>query len=290
MCNACSHERDRATIILNAKREKRELPPLDTCGFCRTSAINFDEQKSLEKRPASGDPLAMYNLAKDYIDRSDEMPGETLDPLILLQRSADLGCADAYEALGKAYAFGGLDVYDRDKGRDYLEEAVKRGSIRARFHLGIYWTKSGHCKTAVRHFRLAAAAGFDDAVQELWKCFHKGKLSKPDLEEALREHQQASDEMKSEERERYRALENALDGDDQILTKFYSSYYQGELSSKELNRALEAYRSNSSEVDLGVVRMLQPIFAPLVGNASEQDLKKFLEVHRAKMRTRKRRG
>ena len=162
--------------------------------------------------------------------------------------------------------------------------------IPARFHLGVYWTKSGHCKTAVRHFRLAAAAGFDDAVQELWKCFHKGKLSKPDLEEALREHQQASDEMKSEERERYRALENALDGDDQILTKFYSSYYQGELSSKELNRALEAYKSNSSEVDLGVVRMLQPIFAPLVGNASEQDLKKFLEVHRAKMRTRKRRG
>jgi len=90
---------------------------------------------------------------------------------------------------------------------------------------------------------LAAAAGFDNATKCLWYCFNQNALSKTDLLKVLRDHKAASDEMKSEIRERYDACIIALDGDDSLLDDIYGSYYRGDLKVKELNAALKAHRA-----------------------------------------------
>lgn len=117
------------------------------------------------------------------------------------------------------------------------------GCVQARLNLAIYWEETDF-NMSIRHCRLAAAAGFDKAVEKLWEYFYTGKVTKVELETSLRDHQRACDEVKSEERERYAAYKNAAIGDDKILRRLCSSYYCGKIKAKELNAALKEHRSN----------------------------------------------
>ena len=53
---------------------------------------------------------------------------------------------------------------------------------------------------AMKHFIIAANLGYDDALEEVKKGFMKGCVSKEEYEAALRGHQAAVDETKSEQR------------------------------------------------------------------------------------------
>ena len=96
--------------------------------------------------------------------------------------------------------------------------------------------------SGIRHWKLAAEAGDEDAVKCLWMYFSKGKLSKADLENTLRVHKDAIDEMNSEDRERLIAKDQADDGDE-VLAGIYHSYYDGEIKAKELTKMLKAYHN-----------------------------------------------
>ena len=78
-------------------------------------------------------------------------------------------------------------------------------------------------------------------MKRLWNCFSKGKLSKPDLLKSLRAHKPVSDEMKSVERERYDAFQEAKARNDGLLKRVYASYYDGFINAKELKKSLKAH-------------------------------------------------
>ena len=101
----------------------------------------------------------------------------------------------------------------------------------------------GEIELAIKHWHLAAAAGYDNSMERLWQCFYKGQLSKPDLEKALRAHKAANDEMNSEERQRFAAYEEAVVGNDEPLKKIYKGYYLGFINAKELKKVLKAHRA-----------------------------------------------
>ena len=79
--------------------------------------------------------------------------------------------------------------------------------------------------------------------KRLWKYHSLEKLTKAELEETLRAHHAACDEMNSEERERYEAWKEAQAGDDEILKQIYAHNYEGLMTAKELKITLEAHRS-----------------------------------------------
>ena len=63
ICSACTVEMRRAEIIINAKRAKKKLPPLDdTCPFCRI----VPKVSNYEERIRKGDGRAACLLAFDY--------------------------------------------------------------------------------------------------------------------------------------------------------------------------------------------------------------------------------
>ena len=56
-------------------------------------------------------------------------------------------------------------------------------------------------KTAVKHWMISAAAGWDESLNFIQKGYLNGRATKDDFEKALRAHQASKDEMKSEQRE-----------------------------------------------------------------------------------------
>jgi len=245
-CCACVKEHLRATRMTNAKRHKKKLPPIDmTCAFCRAP---FDEETPrLKKRMELDDAWAVFHLAQSYNYGLRGQPKDERKALELYHRAADLGCVEAISQLGFVFLRGSLGNFnvsiDKKKGWALLEDAAKKGSIDARYNLGTNEYERDNYDDALRHFKLAAEAGDEGAVKPLWMYFSKGKLSKADLENTLRAHKDAIDEMNSEDRERLAAMDKAeADGDD-ALVGIYDSYYHGEIKAKELAMMLKAYHS-----------------------------------------------
>ena len=111
--------------------------------------------------------------------------------------------------------------------------------------------ENGSFHLALNHMRLAAEAGYPDAVEILWKLFHLGKLDKVDLEKTLRAHKAACDEMDSEDRQRSDARDEAMSGNDDLLKHLYASYYLGYLNAKQLEEALQMHRAGVDRKEIG---------------------------------------
>ena len=245
ICNGCKSETARATKVINAKRAKKKQPPLDNgCPFCRS--IPNDTESEYEERMRKGDSEAACSLALHYRDGHTDMniPKDETKSLELLHHAADdLGCSVAIYVLGRMYSYG-LDgaPKDRVKGRKYLEDAIKMGNANARNSLACILAEEGVMDLAIRHWKLAAAAGEEPSTKNLWKCFYEGMLAKAELEDTLRAYQEACDSMKSEERERYALWEKAKADGDVLLINPLRKYYAGEIKAKELNKLLKAHR------------------------------------------------
>ena len=245
ICTACSEEHHRALKMTNRKREKKKQPPLDkACAFCRSPVPENDAEETsrLEKRIEKEDTRAMVNLGRCFRDGSDGVKKDDEKAIKLFQRAADLGSAEAIGQLGSWAAKGWLEsTPDTTKAKEYLEDAAKKGDINSRYNLSHLLAEEGNFELAIKHWHLSAAAGDDDSMKPLWGCFSRGRLSKADLEKALRAHKAACDEMKSEERERYDAAKEAWAGNDELLRHTYGSYYFGYINAKELKKSLKAH-------------------------------------------------
>jgi len=246
VCNACKAETDRALNITNIERYAKKLPPMESsCAFCRVSNHKRDSEliKRMEGRVAKGDLKAMVSLAGMYRDGEHGLARDETKTLELYHRAAALDCPNALLWLGTCFLEGELGlIQDLEKATSYFEDSAKKGNVISRLNLGDLKQLEEHHELAMKHFKLAAAAGHEDAVKQLWKYFSLKKLSKAELEEILRAHKEACDEMNSEERERYVAWREALEGNDGTLKNIYVHYYDGILTAKELNKALKVYQ------------------------------------------------
>lgn len=229
--------------MINKKREKKKQPPLEfTCAFCRIPTHENDSEliSRLEKRIEKEDTVAMLNLAKRFMRGSEGFRKDGAKASELFNRAADLGSAEAIGMLGRLLVDERItSTPNKTKGREYFE----KGHILSRATLASTLLDEGNIDLAIKHWQLAAEAGCDNSMKDLWDCFSKGRLSKPDLEKALRAHKAACDEMNSEERERFAAYEKAKAGNDEFLKVIYDMYYLGHINAKELQVALKAHRS-----------------------------------------------
>ena len=96
---------------------------------------------------------------------------------------------------------------------------------------------------ALKCWRLAASAGDEGSMKNLQKAFSMKLLPKDDLEEAFRQKHSACDEMISDERKRHTEMKKA-EAQNSSSLPFYRSYYNGELSAKELEETLLSHTDN----------------------------------------------
>ena len=147
VCSACDSEHYRATNITNAKREKKELPPLPlSCPFCRVADWDTDEEliQRYQYRVEKGDALAVHIFAGKIASGQSGLPKDTLKALELWHQAAKLGCTDPFSELGRCYTYGDGIKKDEMKGMQCLKIATKKGSVLARHNLGNIFYEIGN--------------------------------------------------------------------------------------------------------------------------------------------------
>ena len=82
-----------------------------------------------------------------------------------------------------------------------MEEAAICVHTFARHNLGIMEGKNGRPDRAVKHLIIVAKLGQDQSLSSLRRLYAEGIVSKEDLAGALRAHQDAVEETKSQQRE-----------------------------------------------------------------------------------------
>ena len=85
--------------------------------------------------------------------------------------------------------------------KHYWELAAIGGDVVARHNIGLLEEKAGNMNRAVKHWMIAARAGWDKSLESIRECFMNGYATKDDFELALRAHKEAKDETKTTQRE-----------------------------------------------------------------------------------------
>ena len=172
------------------------------CSFCRepirvSNKIHIDRTK---KRMEVKDALAFDRLGQAYLNGELGLRKDPKKALELHIQAAQLGSADGYYQIATAYKFGfGVEV-DIGKSMHYLKLAAIGGDEIARYNLGSTESRQGNNKRAMKHFMIAARAGFDESLKVVGQGYKHGILTKDEYASTLRAQQVSVDEMKSEER------------------------------------------------------------------------------------------
>ena len=245
ICAGCTMETIRADNVINKKRAKKKLPPVDNgCPFCRSATKEV--KSSYEERIHKGDGRAAYTLACSYRegDADIDVTKDEAKSLELLHHAADdLSYSGAASYLGYVYSMVDNGHKDETKGRKYLEDAVTMGDVKARFFLGFIEAQNDNIDLAIRHWKLAAAAGDTVSMKHLWEFFHQGMLEKAEVVKALRVHKETCDAINSVERERRKLFNEAIESrNDTTLIAILTSYYDGDITTKQLNKGLKLHK------------------------------------------------
>ena len=176
----------------------------ELCPFCRTPEHTSEGEaiERMKKRAEEGDDaIAMRNLGGCYYEGSKGVPQDYDKAMEFWLRAGELGCAMSYSCVGNAYGNGQGVERDMKKAVHFWELGAMGGDVIARHNLGNIEWNAGNVKRAVKHWMIAAGAGHDDSLEIIQEGFRCGHMTKDDFEKALRAHKEASDEMKSDQRE-----------------------------------------------------------------------------------------
>ena len=117
-------------------------------------------------------------------------------------KAGELGSAEAYYNLAINYHNGkGVDA-DKRKAKHYFELAAMNGSSAARHSVGLVELEAENYHRAMRHFLIAAKAGFKDSLDAVKAAFEGGLVTKDEYANTLRAYQKIQDEAKSEMRDK----------------------------------------------------------------------------------------
>ena len=177
-----------------------------TCAFCRTPVPGSDEEllSQFHKRVELKDLNALCNLAIKHGFAKNGLQVDQAKCIDLMRQCAGLGSPYAQYQLGRYHFKGEMGLeQNEEKAVKCWEKGAQGGDIYALYNLGCKEGRNGDCLAAMRHWRLAASAGFRAAMEGLITCFEKGLLHHGDLAETLQAMYLARCEMMSEERTQF---------------------------------------------------------------------------------------
>ena len=151
-----------------------------------------------------GDATAMFNLGYFYSKGARGLLRDHSKALELYHQAGELGCA----AIGIAYRNGRGVERDDAKADHYFELAAMMGDEMARFNLGCAEAHAGNWDRALKHFMIAAGAGFNNSVNGIQLLYKEGYATKEDYTNALLAYQKYLDEVRSEQRDKAAAADD----------------------------------------------------------------------------------
>ena len=185
--------------------EARGRRKVNLCAFCRVPEATSDEEnvKRLMKLTEANNANAFYNLG-GYYARGEGMLRDFTKANELYLKAGELGCAEGYCKLGYSYRVGrGVEI-DKEKAKYYCELAAMNGNVKARHNLGFVEVEAGNEQRAMKHFVIAAKAGFKPSLDAANGGFMSGYVTKDEYADTFCAYQKIQDEMKSDTRDEAR--------------------------------------------------------------------------------------
>ena len=183
--------------ILNAK-----------CAFCRQPNLG-NTIKRLRKLMKKNNPHAFIEMAIYYQSGEGVIQSDTRS-IEMYIRAAELGYGEAFAHIGDCYKEGTAVEPDVPKALAFFELAAKKESVYAHHQLALYHSHMDlsngiSMNLCMKHLKVAASAGCQEAIGSLMKLYKDKVLSKEDLTQTLRDFQSSNNEMKSKDRDDARA-------------------------------------------------------------------------------------
>jgi len=179
------------------------------CAFCRqpTPRSNAAILVLIQKGVDAGNANAMFFLGEYYFDGQYGLQRDEARAMGLLREAANLGSVKAHYQLGLVYAHGERGLRTNMVNAEYhWEIAAKAGHPSARFNLGVVEARKRNYDRALKHFIIAAKMGEASSLKGIQALYKDGRATKDDYFRALVEYQQAVQEAKSNQREKFKAL------------------------------------------------------------------------------------
>ncbi|EJK52075.1 hypothetical protein THAOC_28694, partial [Thalassiosira oceanica] len=160
----------------------------------------------IQKRVDKGDAEAINHLADQYRCGNHGLAKDVPRAIELWTEAAELGSVDAHYKLGVAYYIGEGVEEDKPRGIQHWQEAAMKGDADSRHNLGALEDDSGNCNLAVQHWMISAKMGIEKSLDAIKDTFMGGRATKAQYAEALRGYGDATEEMKSHQREEAKRL------------------------------------------------------------------------------------
>ncbi|EJK77681.1 hypothetical protein THAOC_00471 [Thalassiosira oceanica] len=176
---------------------------MSDCAFCRSSPPDNDADAlpMVQARVAKKDPEAINYLGEQYFHGVLGLQKDMQKAVDLYTEAAELGSIQALFNLGFAYERGNGVKQDMAKAAEFYGRAAMQGHVGCRHNLGVIEFKKGNCDRAARHFLISAKMGYKESVDNIKLAFSAGLATKEQYTQALRECQDAVEEMKSHDRD-----------------------------------------------------------------------------------------
>ena len=174
------------------------------CPFCRNGSTTFDILDREMKLAKVGHPTALFRIGIRHFD-GELLQRDTQEGIKWFRRVAEAGEAEAAFNLGVCYSQGDGVEQDTDRAMEYLQKAAELGYAQGFAAIGNLLEQKGSIEEGFLNYRKAAICGYCD--KELFGVlrdgYKYGYITKEEYAFTLRENQRASNEMKSESREKY---------------------------------------------------------------------------------------
>ena len=223
VCEGCIYK-NRITEAKNGVPDSKHK-----CAFCRQPPPK-NVIKALRKLMKKNNPDAFLRMADRYESGNGVIQSDTR-VLEMYTRAAELGSARAY---------GNIGIYYQDREQDFskafafYEVGAKKGCLishaqRARALALHYGPNGSKVHEIVRHLKVLACSGDEDAIDGYKEEYKNKKVSKEDLTQTLRAYQASYDAVKSKDRDNARDIKTAMDAKS-----------RGEISQAKLKRLFDS--------------------------------------------------
>ena len=213
ICVACNKEHEVAIKKQNDAGKKFVF----SCPFCREPKPTcLDEQFSrLQARCVKNDRVAFTQMGAVYRDGGLGKAKDDLKALDCYIRAVELGSAEACVGIGNSYKGvaheRGIGVaVDKERAALFERVGALRGHIEARYNIGYSEYDLGNHEIAIRHWKIAAEAGYQNSLDALRKIYNadgkvpgKEFMSTEELDMIYRSGHEAQMDVKTEEREKH---------------------------------------------------------------------------------------
>ncbi|EJK44471.1 hypothetical protein THAOC_36980, partial [Thalassiosira oceanica] len=178
------------------------------CPFCRTP-LPRDYASGLamiQKRVDKGDAEAIYMLGNKYYHGELGLAKNVPRAIELWTEAAELGSVNAYFQLGVLYYNGNDIEEDKPRGIHHWQQAAMKGDVFSRHMLGAVENIDGNHQPATQHWMISAKMGSEKSLNCIQDMFKEGHATKAQYGEALLGYRDATEEVKSPQREEAKRL------------------------------------------------------------------------------------